>query len=133
MIAARRGFVLNVASTAAFQPGPLMAVYYASKAYVLSFSEALFNEAREFGVAVTALCPGPTESEFAQRAGVTNANLFKKRNVMTAEQVGRIGYAAMKRRKPLAIAGRTNAVVAFLTRLVPIQTAARIARKMQES
>lgn len=131
MIAARRGFVLNVASTAAFQPGPLMAVYFASKAYVLSFSEALFNEARDFGVGVTALCPGPTVSEFAQRAGMGNTKLFQAKSVMTAEEVASIGYRAMMRRKPVVVAGRANAAMAFLTRFAPRQLAASIARKMQ--
>src|SRR5262249_30082996 len=64
LIARRRGYILNVGSTAAFQPGPLMSVYYASKAYVVSFSEALYNEARDYGVKVTCLCPGPTKTEF---------------------------------------------------------------------
>ncbi len=131
MIAARRGFVLNVASTAAFQPGPLMAVYYASKAYVLSFSEALFNEAKDFGVGVTVLCPGPTVSEFAHRAGMTEAKLFKQVKPMSAEEVARIGYAAMKRRKPVVVAGGMNAAFAFLTRFAPRQLAASIARSMQ--
>ncbi len=72
----RRGRILNVASTAAFQPGPLMSVYYATKAYVVSFSEAVHNEAREFGVTVTALCPGPTRTEFDKRAGASQHKLF---------------------------------------------------------
>jgi short-subunit dehydrogenase len=130
MIAARRGYVLNVASTAAFQPGPLMAVYYATKAYVLSFSSALYNEARDYEVGVTALCPGPTASEFAHRAGLKESNLFKSRNVMSAEEVARIGYAGMKRRKPVVVTGRTNAAFAFLTRFAPRQLAATIARSM---
>src|SRR5580765_8141121 len=77
MIARGRGRVLNVASTAAFQPGPLMAVYYATKAYVLSFSQALAEELRNSGVTVTALCPGATATDFADTAGVGNSNLFK--------------------------------------------------------
>jgi hypothetical protein len=128
----RRGRILNVASTAAFQPGPLMAVYYATKSYVVSFSEALHNEAADHGVAVTVLCPGPTATEFVKRAGMTNTKLFKGA-AMSAEAVARIGYQAMKRGRPMVIAGRLNALMAFLTRFAPIQFAAGMARKVQES
>jgi uncharacterized protein len=128
----RRGRILNVASTAAFQPGPLMSVYYASKAYVVSFSEALHNEARDYGVTVTALCPGPTRTEFDKRAGASSTNLFKRRKVMDALEVARIGMDAMKAGRPLAIAGRMNAAIAFLTRFAPITVTAGIARRFQE-
>src|SRR3981189_1482485 len=88
MVARCRGKIMNVASTAAFQPGPLMAVYYASKAYVLSFSEAIANELKGTGVTVTALCPGPTESEFQKRAHIENTRLIKSKLMgrMTSEQ-----------------------------------------------
>jgi hypothetical protein len=129
----RRGQILNVASTAAFQPGPLMAVYYASKAYVVSFSEAVHNELRDCGVTVTTLCPGPTETEFDKRAGVTNTRLFKGRNVMDATAVAQIGLAAMKAGKPLVVAGRINTVMAFLTRFAPRQFTASMARRFQEA
>ena len=79
MLANRRGGVLNVASTAAFQPGPLMAIYYASKAFVLSFSEALWEEARGTGVKVSCLCPGPTVSKFRERAGTGKTRLSQHR------------------------------------------------------
>jgi uncharacterized protein len=128
----RNGRILNVASTAAFQPGPLMAVYYATKAYVVSFSEALHNEARDYGVSVTALCPGPTKTEFDKRAGSTNTKLFKSKNVMDASAVAQIGLAAMKAGKPLVIAGRINGVTAFLTRFASRQLAASMARRFQE-
>ncbi len=129
----RRGQILNVASTAAFQPGPLMAVYYASKAYVVSFSEAVHNEAREYGVTVTALCPGPTKTEFDKRSGSTNTNLFKSRNMMDAATVAQMGLAALKAGKPLVIAGRLNSAMAFLTRFAPRQLTASMARRFQES
>jgi uncharacterized protein len=129
----RRGQILNVASTAAFQPGPLMSVYYATKAYVVSFSEAVHNEARDFGVTVTALCPGPTRTEFDKRSGSTDTNLFKSRNVMDAATVAQIGLAALKKGKPLVIAGRLNSVMAFLTRFAPRQFAASMARRFQET
>ena len=133
MIERRTGYILNIASTAAFQAGPLMAVYYASKAYVVSFSEALHNEAKEFGVKVSCLCPGPTRTEFDKRAGITNAKLFKGSHVMSAVEVAQIGWQAMKEGKPLAVAGRLNAAMAFLTRFAPRQMAAGMARAMQET
>src|SRR5207248_1519704 len=80
----RHGRILNVASTAAFQPGPLMAVYYATKSYVVSLSAALHNEARDYGVSVTCVCPGPTQTEFGHRAGTTSTKLFKSRPPMDA-------------------------------------------------
>jgi uncharacterized protein len=129
----RRGYVLNVASTAAFQPGPLMAVYYATKAYVVSFSEALHNEVRDRGVKVTALCPGPTKTQFDKRAGGTNTKLFNGKNVMDAGSVAQIGLLAMRAGKPLVIAGRINTVMAFLTRFAPRQFAASMARRFQEA
>jgi uncharacterized protein len=129
----RRGRILNVASTAAFQPGPLMSVYYASKSYVLSFSQAVHNEARSFGVTVTCLCPGPTKTEFAERAGMSKTRLFSSRMSMSAEKVAEIGYRAMKRGKPLVITGRLNALGAFLTRFAPMRLTAAMARRMQEN
>ncbi len=129
----RRGRILNVASTAAFQPGPLMAVYYASKSYVVSFSEALHNEAREFGVTVTTLCPGPTKTEFDKRAGMAHSKLFRNGHVMDAATVATVGLRAMHSGKPLVIAGRLNAIMAFLTRFAPIQFTAAMARRFQES
>lgn len=133
MSARRDGYILNVASTAAFQPGPLMAVYYASKAYVLSFSSALHNEMKDFGVAVTALCPGPTLTEFQNRAGVASSSLFKGPNVMTASDVAAIGFKGLMKRKPFVIPGRLNATMAFLTRFAPRQFTATMARKVQET
>jgi uncharacterized protein len=129
----RRGQILNIASTAAFQPGPLMAVYYATKAYVVSFSEAMHNEVRDYGITITALCPGPTKTEFDKRAGGTNTKLLKGRNVMDANAVSQIGLAAVRAGKPLVIAGRINAVMAFLTRFAPRQFAASMARRFQEA
>jgi len=133
MIERRSGFIMNVASTAAFQPGPLMSVYYASKAYVVSFSEAVHNEAKEFGVKVTCLCPGPTRTEFDKRAGVANAKLFAGGNVMSAVEVVHIGWHVMRAGKSLVVAGRMNATMAFLARFAPRQMAASIARALQET
>ena len=133
MINRRNGQILNVASTAAFQPGPLMSVYYASKAYVVSFSEAIHNEAKEFGVKVTCLCPGPTRTGFDKRAGMSDTKLFEGRNVMDARNVAEIGWRAMKSGKPLVIPGRMNAAMAFLTRFASRQLTAAMARKVQEA
>ncbi len=132
MIARRSGHILNIASTAAFQPGPLMAVYYATKAYVVSFSEAVHNEAKEFGVKVACLCPGPTKTEFAERAQMNSTKLFSSGMVMSAAEVAAIGYRGMIKGKPLVIAGRMNAVGAFLTRFAPLSLTAAMARKVQE-
>jgi uncharacterized protein len=132
MVARKKGRVLNVASTAAFQPGPLMAVYYASKAYVLSFSEALYNELAPSGVTVTVLCPGPTRTEFAQAADMERTKLFQSPGVMDAAAVARIGFRAMMAGKPLVIPGPMNRLMAYSTRLVSLQMAAGIARRLQE-
>jgi uncharacterized protein len=133
MLERGRGRILNVASTAAFQPGPLMSVYYATKAYVVSFSEAIHNECRGSGVTVTCLCPGPTRTEFQKRAGAGAAKLFNSGRVMEAGVVARVGMEAMKAGKPLAIPGRLNALMAFLTRFAPIQLTASMARRFQET
>jgi short-subunit dehydrogenase len=129
----RRGGILNVASTAAFQPGPLMSVYYATKAYVVSFSEAIYNEARDYGLTVTCLCPGPTRTEFDKRAGASATKLFASGRAMDAATVARIGWNGFKGHKPLVIAGRMNAAMAFLTRFAPIQFTASMARRFQEA
>ncbi len=131
-VAKQRGQILNIASTAAFQPGPLMSVYYATKAYVVSFSIAIANEARKHGVTVSCLCPGPTATEFAERAKMTNTKLFAGNHGMTAAAVAKIGYRGMKRGKPLVIAGRMNALLAFLTRFSPLAFNAAMARRFQE-
>lgn len=133
MIARRQGRILNVASTAAFQPGPLMTVYYATKAYVVSFSEALHNECRGTGVTVTVLCPGPTKTEFQRRAHASASKLFESGRVMEAATVARIGFDGMQSVKPMVIAGRMNAAIAFLTRFAPIQFAASMAGRLNSS
>jgi short-subunit dehydrogenase len=120
------GGIINVASTAAFQPGPGMAVYFATKAFVLSLSEALHEEVRRFGVSVTALCPGPTRTEFGDVAGF-KAKESLDRFFMQSEPVVREALKALDRNKAVAIAGRLNAVGAFSTRLVPRSVVRKIA------
>ena len=133
MIARRRGRVLNVASTAAFQPGPLMAVYYATKAYVLSFSEAIADELRDSGVTVTALCPGPTETGFAAVADMTTTRLFNIAKPMSSAEVARAGYEAMKRGRRVVIPGLKNKLLTQSIRVSPRRMVTTIVRKLQES
>jgi short-subunit dehydrogenase len=114
----RRGGILNVASVAAFLPGPGMAVYYATKAYVLSFSEALHRELAPRGIRVTALCPGPVPTEFQERAGFvrrSNPALL----VRTAEQVAEEGFRGFMQGRRVVIPGHANAAVTVLAPLVP--------------
>jgi hypothetical protein len=127
-----RGRVLNVASTAAFQPGPLMAVYYATKAYVLSFSEALSEELRGTGVTVTCLCPGPTKTEFGDVAGMQETNLFHGPNVTDAKSVAAAGYSATMRGKRRAVPGFLNRVMVFAGKFVPRGLLLKMVRRFQE-
>lgn len=132
MLERRNGKILNVASTAAFVPGPFMAVYYASKAYILSFSEALSEEVQGTGVTATALCPGPTETNFAATAGNQDSTLFRTGKVMDARTVAQLGYDGLMAGKRLVVAGLTNQMTAFSTRLAPRTMLAKIARKLNE-
>jgi short-subunit dehydrogenase len=114
------GRVLNVASTAAFQPGPTMAVYFATKSYVLHFSEAINSELKGTGVSVTALCPGPTETNFANAAGFKDGGLFdSKKKFPTAEEVAAFGYRALMQQQSVAIHGIMNYVMANSGRFFP--------------
>ncbi|HEX8815206.1 MAG TPA: SDR family oxidoreductase [Terriglobales bacterium] len=132
MLTRRQGRILNVASTAAFQPGPMMAVYYASKAYVLSFSEALANELSGTGVTVTCLCPGPTDTGFQGRAGTDKTVLFAKVPAADAASVARDGYRALMSGKTLVISGLFNRLLAESIRFAPRKLATAISRKVLE-
>lgn len=132
MVKRGRGYVMNVASTAAFQPGPLMAVYYASKAYVLSFSEALSVELAGTGVTATALCPGATRTEFQAVANMEGSRLFRAGHVMTAAEVAEAGYNAMLAGRSSIVTGAVNRVMAAGTRFIPRRMAARLAKMAQE-
>jgi len=132
MLANKRGGVLNVASTAAFQPGPLMANYYASKAYVLSFSEALWEEARGTGVHVSCLCPGPTVSKFRERAGTGKTRLAKNAGAaMASAPVARMGYDAWKRNQPVKVTGARNAFQAGMVKFLPRKMLLGVVRNLQ--
>jgi hypothetical protein len=132
MVERKNGKILNVASIAGFQPGPLMAVYYASKAYVISFSEAIANELKGSGVTVTCLCPGPTDTGFQSRAGVQNSRLFKQFGPMDAKTVARDGYRATMKGKTLAISGLKNLILAESVRIAPRKLATAISRWVAE-
>jgi uncharacterized protein len=133
MVRRRRGRILNVASTAAFQPGPLMAVYYATKAYVLWFTEAIDEELRGTGVTATALCPGPTLTEFQAKAGFGDVPLFRGPLVLEAATVARAGWEGALRGKRVVVPGLANRILAAGARISPRQLATRIARKLQEN
>jgi short-subunit dehydrogenase len=128
----RSGRILNIASTAAFQAGPFMATYYATKAFVLSFSEALSDELRGSGVTVTCHCPGATYSEFAARAGTAGTKLFRRVQIATAQDVARHAYRAMMKGETLAVHGLLNRLgmesVRLAPRKVPRMVAARLNR-----
>jgi hypothetical protein len=126
------GRILNVASTAGFLPGPFMAVYYACKAYVISFSQAIAEELRGTGVTVTCLCPGATATGFAQRAHATKTRLFKVLPVADAASVARAGYRGMFRGRDLVIPGLWNNLVALNARLSPRRVLLWISRKTIE-
>ena len=132
MLANKRGGVLNVASTAAFQPGPLMANYYASKAYVLSFSEALWEEARDTGVHVSCLCPGPTVSKFRDRAGTGKTRLAKNAGAaMASAPVARMGYEGFRRNKRVVVTGMSNKFIAGFGKFIPRATLLRMVHNLQ--
>jgi uncharacterized protein len=132
MLARRSGRILNVASTASFLPGPLMAVYYATKAYVLSFSEALANEVTGSGVTVSALCPGPTTSNFQQAAGLGDSKLVFGKKLPSAREVAKAGYDGMMAGKTVIIPGLSNKFIANVPRFFPRATVAKVVRGAQE-
>jgi uncharacterized protein len=128
MLERKRGRILNVASTAAFQPGPFMTVYYASKAYVLSFSEALAEETTGTGVTVTCLCPGPTHTGFQSRAHIEKSRLFNLARPMQSSDVAQAGYDGMLAGRRLVITGAMNKIVAQSIRITPRALALKVVR-----
>jgi uncharacterized protein len=131
MIANKNGKVLNVASTAAFQPGPTMSVYYATKAYVLHFSEAIANELENTGVTVTALCPGATASGFQSAADMHDSKLVKGKKLPTSKDVAEYGYSSLMAGKRVAIHGTLNYILANANRLTPRNVVVKLVRMMQ--
>ena len=131
MVGRNEGRVMNVASTAAFQPGPLMAVYYASKAYVLHFSEALDAELRKTKVRVSAFCPGPTATGFEARAGLGASKLFTGRNVMNARRAAEAGYRGLMRGRRVVVPGLWNNLLVLSVRFFPRRWITRVVQWMQ--
>jgi len=132
MVARKRGRILNLASTAAFLPGPLMAVYYATKAYVLSFSEAIANELEGTGVTVTALCPGPTASGFQAAAKLEESKLVAGKTLPSSRAVARAGYDALMHGTRVFVPGLTNKVTVQLPRVFPRSVITKVVRNVQE-
>jgi len=132
MIARRSGGILNVASTAAFQPGPWMSVYYATKAFVLSFSEGLHEEVKAHGVHVSALCPGPTRTEFADVADMADSELFK-RFATAPEAVVRDGLRALNANKAVEVSGAMNGLMAGAIRFAPRGLARAMTGSLQKA
>jgi uncharacterized protein len=133
MVARRRGRVLNVASTAGFMPGPLMAVYYATKAYVLSLTEALAEELRGTGVTATALCPGPTETGFQRRAAMQQSKLVKGRTIMDATTVARAGVDGMMSGTAVVVPGWKNKFQAAVPHVLPRRLMAAMVMRAQDT
>jgi short-subunit dehydrogenase len=132
MISRGSGGILNVGSTAGFVPGPLMSVYYATKAFVLSFSEALWNELSGTGVKVSCLCPGATITEFHIHSGMDKTKLFQRGVAMDAASVARLGADGLDRNEPVVICGLTNKFGIFTARFIPRQVVASLVRRLQD-
>ena len=132
MMERKRGRILNVASTAAFQPGPLMAVYYATKAFVLSYSEAIATELEGTGVTVTALCPGPTESGFQAAAKMQESGLFKNLPVADGKSVAEAGVAGMLKGKAIVVPGLMNKIGIQANRFSPRAVVRKVVKRMQD-
>lgn len=126
MLARNRGGILNVASTAAFQPGPFMAVYYATKAYVQSFTEAVAEEVASSSLRVTCLSPGPTVTEFAARAGTEGSKLLRRTSSMSAVDVARVGYQGWRKGRVLVVPGATNTLGSWAVRFLPRRVVRRV-------
>jgi len=131
MLAARSGRIMNVASTAAFVPGPLMAIYFATKAFILSFSEAIAAELEGTGVTVTALCPGPTATEFQDRSQMQDSGLVKGKKLMTARAVAEAGYQGLMAGKSVIIPGLQNKLMVESLRISPRSVVAKLMLRMQ--
>ncbi|MNW31301.1 NADP-dependent 3-hydroxy acid dehydrogenase YdfG [compost metagenome] len=131
MVKRGQGGVMNVASLVAFFPGPMMSIYYATKAYVLSFTEALENELSGTGVTVTALCPGVTSTGFVDRSGMGDSKLIKNGAIMEAGQVAEEGYRGFLRGDTIIIPGARNRLMAFIPRLLPRKWVTRMVRSTQ--
>ena len=129
----KNGYILNVASVAGFFPGPFMSVYYATKAYVVSFSLALSVELKPYNIVVNSLCPGPTKSNFADNAGMGNSLLFKLMPLPSSKDVAEYGFNQIMKRNILSIHGINNKFNVFISRLVPRKVMMNILAKIQKN
>jgi len=132
MFLQKSGKILNVASTAAFQPGPLMAIYYATKSFVLSFSEAIAEELEGSGITVTALCPGPTESGFQKTARITQSRLVKGRKLPSSKDVAEYGYKALMKGRRVAVHGFINSLITKAIRFIPRKVITKVVHFIQK-
>ncbi|MCR6655324.1 MAG: SDR family oxidoreductase [Opitutus sp.] len=132
MLERGHGRILNVASIAGFEPGPMLAVYHASKAFVLSLTEALATELEDTGVTATALCPGPTDTDFFPKAGMVETNAFQKANVMAPQEVATLAYPALMRAERVFVPGAMNKAMVFARRISPIGAQAKMNEKMYQ-
>ena len=122
------GKILNVASTGSFQAGPMIGVYYATKAYVLSISTAIREEAKDYGIDVVTLCPGATKTEFCKRAGKEDLG-----NAMSSDDVARIGYRGLLKNKAIIVPGIFNKFAVVVSKVLPYTFMAKIVKKIQSS
>jgi uncharacterized protein len=132
MLVRKEGKILNIASVAAFQPGPKMAVYFATKSFVLNFSEAIHQEVSKHGITVTTLCPGPTNTGFFDAAGMSKIPFFNQNNLPIAKDVALCGYQAMMKGKQVVIHGFVNKIMVFLVRFTPRTWVVKIAALMMK-
>jgi short-subunit dehydrogenase len=130
MVKRKSGKIMNVASIASFQPGPTLAVYCATKAYVLSFTEAISNEVSDKGVSIIALCPGATETGFQAAGGLDESKLFKDKKLPTGKEVAEYGYSSMIKGKTVAIHGIMNYILSNSIRFIPRALVLKVSRKM---
>lgn len=127
MVKRGQGKILNVASTGAYQPGSYISVYYATKAYVLSFSQALRQEIKNKGVVVTTLCPGATKTQFSKRSGKGDLKV-----AMTAEKVAKLGYRGLMKNKAVVIPGLINKTMVLASKIAPSSINAKVVKKIQQ-
>jgi short-subunit dehydrogenase len=132
MLVRGHGGILNTASVAGFEPGPMLAVYHATKAFVLSWSEALSVELADTGITVTALCPGPTDTDFFPKADMTDVVAFQKGNLMAPQDVARAGYEGLMNGDLFVVPGAINKVLTAGRRVLPVETQAKLNQKQYE-
>jgi short-subunit dehydrogenase len=132
MMRRKKGYILNIGSTASFIPGPGMAVYHATKAFVLNFGESLREELRGSGVSLTTLCPGPTRSGFQEKANMQNAWLFNQAPLPDSKEVASLGYKSMMEKKSISVHGFANKMIPLMTRIFPRSWVSRSVKKIYQ-